>query len=642
FTLSRSLAVPGEGQSASLPLETGPLRVLLFTALPDDVDAHRSRLDVEEEQARVLEALLPRIAEGRVELEMPDDGRFSTFKDLLREFRPHVLFLSGHGRFYHQPHTGEEPYGIFLFEDETDQGHAVRGEQLAEALIGSSVESLVLSACESGKAASTSLTAGLARRLAQQGIPQVIGMRESLLDRAGILLAHAFCDAVARGERVDLALQQARQAIHQDPGGSEGNGVLRDNSELSGVVELSRGQWSLPMLLSRDPSRPLIDWNFPLKPPQAPVSRGLGDLTLPPLFIGRRSELRRINKRLFRDNAGQLLLTGPGGQGKTALAGKLAQDLERRGFTSLVFQAGLDQEETAQRLEKFILKAQQVLSFESIQKYEFLSSRLKKEQDRLEMLLEELLRATGNKLVLVFDNLESIQDEETLEISNETVRNWLAAARRLAGKGLVLLLTSRHCLPDWSAVDHQPLGKTNYGGFLAIARQLRLPFSFYGDRNRLRRAYDVLHGNGRGLEFFAAAIKEMNAQEEEELFLALERAREEIQVNMCLEEIITRLSPEEKCLLERLPVYPVPVPLEGLVKLGLDLPDPEGYLKRLLDLSLLEQRWNSRLQTEEYQCPALVCELLAQQVGPPATPLRSLAADYLLYLFEQGQYRSMQ
>lgn len=284
----------------------------------------------------------------------------------------------------------------------------------------------------------------------------------------------------------------------------------------------------------------------------------------------------------------------------------------------------MDEEETEQRLKKFTFRVRGLLRRllgpeETRDFYKDLEANLDNEQDRLEMLLEELLRATGNTLVLVLDNLESLQERDSLEISNESVRSWLAAARKFVGKGLILLLTSRHCLPDWPAADHQSLGKTNYGDFLAMARQLRLPFSFYGDRKRLRRAYEVLHGNGRGLEFFAAAIKEMNAREEEELFLALERAREEIQVNMCLEEIITRLSPEEKGLLERLPVYPVPVPLEGLVKLGLDLPNPEGCLQRLLDLSLLEQRWNPRLQTEEYQCPALVCELLAQQAGPPAT-----------------------
>jgi hypothetical protein len=98
------------------PLDKGPLRVLLFTSLPDDVDPETGRLNVEEEQVQVQEALMQWIAKGLVKLEMPDDGRFSTLKESLADFHPHLLFLSGHGRFHHQPHTGEAPYGVFLFE----------------------------------------------------------------------------------------------------------------------------------------------------------------------------------------------------------------------------------------------------------------------------------------------------------------------------------------------------------------------------------------------------------------------------------------------------------------------------------------------------------------------------------------------
>lgn len=48
YALSR--CIPGSLAEGSAP-ERGPLRVLLFTSLPDDVDAERSRLNVEEEQA---------------------------------------------------------------------------------------------------------------------------------------------------------------------------------------------------------------------------------------------------------------------------------------------------------------------------------------------------------------------------------------------------------------------------------------------------------------------------------------------------------------------------------------------------------------------------------------------------------------
>ncbi len=134
FTLSRQIVAD---VTKARPLAQGPLRVLLFTSLPDDVDAERSRLKVEEEQAQVQEALLRWIAKGVVQLEMPDDGRFASLQQLMQEFQPHVLFLSGHGQFHYAPHENAAPYGEFLFEDENGAGVAVREEALAMALIGS-------------------------------------------------------------------------------------------------------------------------------------------------------------------------------------------------------------------------------------------------------------------------------------------------------------------------------------------------------------------------------------------------------------------------------------------------------------------------------------------------------------------------
>ena len=133
FTLSRRVEAPHGTRST---LDKGPLRVLLFTSLPDDVHPEKGRLNVEDEQIQVQEALLPWISKGVVELEMPDDGRFSTLKALLREFYPHILFLSGHGKFHHEPASDEPPYGEFSFESEAGDSNPIREDEIAQALIG--------------------------------------------------------------------------------------------------------------------------------------------------------------------------------------------------------------------------------------------------------------------------------------------------------------------------------------------------------------------------------------------------------------------------------------------------------------------------------------------------------------------------
>ena len=80
FTLTRR----SSSQEAAGGLDQGPLRVLLFTSLPANVDPERSCLKVEEEQGGVQAALLPWIAQGLATLETPDDGRFSTLQNLLK------------------------------------------------------------------------------------------------------------------------------------------------------------------------------------------------------------------------------------------------------------------------------------------------------------------------------------------------------------------------------------------------------------------------------------------------------------------------------------------------------------------------------------------------------------------------------
>jgi hypothetical protein len=129
FTLSRR--IPAAPTDLSEP-ETGPLRVLLFTAITED----QTRLNVEEEQAQVQEALMPLIAQGLVTLEVPNDGRFSTFQQTLSTYQPHLVFLSGHGKYHDRSLLDEPSYANFLFETEGDSSQAVTGAALAQAFIG--------------------------------------------------------------------------------------------------------------------------------------------------------------------------------------------------------------------------------------------------------------------------------------------------------------------------------------------------------------------------------------------------------------------------------------------------------------------------------------------------------------------------
>jgi tetratricopeptide (TPR) repeat protein len=612
FTFSRQFSGGGE---ASTPLEKGPLKVLLFTSMPEGAN----RLKVEEEQAQVQAALLPWILKGLVQLEMPDDGRFSTFVEQIAAKSPHVLFLSGHGNFHHAPHI-DEAYGEFLFESETGAGDPVREDKIAAALIGSGVQAVILSACESGKAASDALNNGLTRRLSAQGIPHVIGMRESVLDDAGIQFARALCDALAGGERVDAALQAARIAMLS----FDVNSTNRASTALS--AEASLGQWCLPMLITSRPrlQQPLIDWDFA---PQAVNQRNfketLNTVSLPARFVGRRAEMRQFKSDLLGGRLKRLLITGAGGQGKTSLAGKLALDLQQK--TGARIFAWSARAENPWRDFEFELEL--ALDDRNAKKYDYFRPRFTSDAERAKFMLS-LLVEQFERVALFLDNLETIQDPRAHNLTDPLIEAWMQAARETPD--LILLATSRWDLPDWDGA-RLPLTRVNYGDFLQLAQN----FGLNARRERLKQIWQTLEGNARGLELFSAAIKDKNPEEEAAFLDALARAKTDLQANMAIAEIYSHLPADAQTLLRRLPAYHEPVPEEGILKLGLDLGADiqSAPTDALLAVSLLEAQWNADWQVWEYQPAPLVTDWLEKQgLTDDAPQWRNAAADYHLYL----------
>ena len=102
-------------------------------------------------------------------LTAPDDGRFSTLRHLLLTETFHLIFLSGHGAFQSDPLRKPADKAVFFFEKEDGLTEGIAGSQIAERFIGSAVQCVVVSACQSGKTASDDLSTGLSTQLAQIG-----------------------------------------------------------------------------------------------------------------------------------------------------------------------------------------------------------------------------------------------------------------------------------------------------------------------------------------------------------------------------------------------------------------------------------------------------------------------------------------
>ena len=626
FTLSRRFP----GPAATHPPDRGPLRAVMFTCLPDDVDPERGRLNVEEQQAQALQAFGADIAAGVVRLAMPDDGRFRTFEALIRDFDPHVVFLFAHGKFHNEPGQKERPYAVIQFEDDRGSSDLVRQDRLAAVFSGTGVRAVVLAACESGMGDSVALAAGLAGEISRAGIPHVLGMRESVLARAGIAFNAAFAAAVVGRERVDVAAQLARAAVTNPLADRLGPGD-------AATAELSLGQWPLPALISRDPAAALVDWDFtPAPPERALTSANLGRVTLPPRFIGRRAELRDWKGPLLRGERPVLLISGVGGQGKTALAGKIAADWQvAAGDEALVWPAG----EGAATWDAFYLE---LVARAGESAFARAAAGIDDERARAAVLLQLLLRRDRGRLLLFLDNLETVQDPRTLQWTDARVAAFVAAAGDLAaaGSGLRLLITTRARPPGWPADAHLPLNPVTYGDFLQLALFERAPAAFWhknpaGIADRPRRVYRALNGNARGLGVIVGALAGLDPAAEAAFLEELERAEVSTRVDIALAALVANLGSDERALLDRLPAYDTAVPAEGLFALALDRPDPAAALDRLLAVGLVERTEDGEWQVLAYRVAPLAAAWLAEQPGYALDPrwLRAAAA-YQQWLFD--------
>jgi hypothetical protein len=217
----RTLDVAGRVQPLAVQ---GPLRVLALISSPADQVA----LDVEQEWARLGQALAGLEAQDRVVLERLESPTLGDLQARLRRGEVHVFHYIGHGRF-----DGRGQDGELILEDGDGYGQPVSGEVLGTLLHDASALRLaVLNACEGGRGSGRDPFAGVARTLVRKELPAVIAMQAPISDGAARIFAYEFYRALADDYPVDAALTEARKAIY------------RQGNEL---------EWGTPVLFMRSP-----------------------------------------------------------------------------------------------------------------------------------------------------------------------------------------------------------------------------------------------------------------------------------------------------------------------------------------------------------------------------------------------------
>ena len=179
-------------------LHAPPLRVLVLLASPDG----EARLDFNQEQDILLDALEPLQRKGLVRLDFAEEGNTGALERALKQDRYDVLHLWDHGNFHQGIGSGERGVGYFAFEDEKYEVDPVAAPELLNIVRGEHCPKLVvLSGCLTSRTNHDALS-GMAQALAQE-IPAVIGFQFPMLVDVAQAFSGTFYDAMARGDRLD-------------------------------------------------------------------------------------------------------------------------------------------------------------------------------------------------------------------------------------------------------------------------------------------------------------------------------------------------------------------------------------------------------------------------------------------------------
>lgn len=301
------------------PRLAGPLKILVAVAAPDEELTASVVLDQERELHHILDATEAAQRRENVQVRILEVGHPEVMAQALERDAYHVLHVSGHGL-----------PGRLELEDEDGRAVPTTAAQLLAALKGAGrpLPLVFLNTCHGGVAAEE--TASFAEDLLAGGVPAVVAMQTSVSDHYATELARSFYEHLARREHLlpSRALAAARRQLES----------ARREAVLAGApLAETQPEYATATLFLAGEEAPIADFGLePEKLKARPVHEMSGPVPQLGLdqLIGRRKVLRET-LRTLRDDAGGragVVLTGTGGVGKSAVAGRAMRRLAESGY----------------------------------------------------------------------------------------------------------------------------------------------------------------------------------------------------------------------------------------------------------------------------------------------------------------------
>ncbi len=464
----------------------GPLKVLVAIGAPDEDQTKNPVLDFELETQNILDAVEPLRMLENAAVRILEVAQPSLIAKALKADAYHVLHLSCHGG-----------PGVLMLSNELGEEVETSASELIEPLLETKrpLPLVFLNSCHGGVHAKE--TASFAESLLKLGVPAVLAMQTSVSDRYATRLAQGFYAQLAVRENLlpSHALAEARRGLEKERlKAVKAGGVSREHQPEFATATLYIAK-SEPQLadfgLNKEPLR---------KPPVYEVAGPVPQLEFGDL-IGRRKELREAKKILFgkAGQASSLALTGMGGIGKSALAGRIMRLLKEEGWIVAAYQGKFDLMGIAQAISESLF-AEKPKAFS-----ELANQLVQKDLDE-KLRLGLICRLLQEQpILLVLDDFEEnlilgedqFKDPEVAKV----IQRLVAVARK--GK---LLFTCRYPIPgpvsDVQALKVPPLSD-------AASRKLafRLPSFQQFDHSERQRVQKLLGGHPRMLELLDALLQ---------------------------------------------------------------------------------------------------------------------------------------
>ncbi|MCW2890547.1 MAG: hypothetical protein JWO75_36 [Actinomycetia bacterium] len=325
--ISRSLPVADGAGTLEVP--GGKLRVLMVISRPAGAS------DVGYQM--VARPLLERLdaVRGEVSLTVLRPPTFDALRDAVRQAADagdpfHVVHFDGHGAMLGRPTGGgsiagrpalmtSSGEGVVAFEKPGGGSDHVGASKVAQVLADGKVPVVVLNACQSG-AVGKELEASVATALLKSGCAAVVAMAYSVYAVAAAEFMAAFYESLFSGASVGRAVTAGRKRLFEHDGRPSPKGDMRLADWLVPVHYLRREVRFPQARTGRATAAPSLDEALDqIRPAPSEATAAQDPLAaVNGVFVGRDDLFYQLETAARLQHV--VVLTGPGGTGKTELA----------------------------------------------------------------------------------------------------------------------------------------------------------------------------------------------------------------------------------------------------------------------------------------------------------------------------------